>query len=45
MKNIVFQDNQSEMKMEINGCNSCTGNSRHIELKYFWVKYQVEERV
>jgi hypothetical protein len=44
MKNTVFQDNQSAIKMEINGRNSCTGNSRHIEIKYFWVKDQVDKK-
>ena len=24
--------------MEINGCNSCTGNSHHIDIRYFFVK-------
>ena len=26
MKNVIFQDNQSAMKMEVNGRNSCIGN-------------------
>ena len=34
-KNVIFQDNQSAMKMEINGRHSCTGNSRHIDIRYF----------
>ena len=38
VKNIVYQDNQSAMKMEINGRNSCTGNSRHIDIRYFFTK-------
>ena len=33
--NIIFQDNQSTMKMLINGRNPCTGNSRHINVRYF----------
>ena len=32
------------MKMEINGRNSCTGNSRHIDIKYFWVKDRVDKK-
>ena len=33
--NILFQDNESAIKMEKNGRNSCTGNSRHIYIKFF----------
>ena len=44
LKNIVFQDNQSAIKMEINGRNSCTGNSRHIDIKYFWVKNRIDDK-
>jgi hypothetical protein len=43
-QNILFQDNESAIKMEINGRNSCTGNSRHIEIKYFWVKDRVDKK-
>ena len=34
---ILYQDNQSEIKMEINGRNSCKGNSRHIDIRYIFV--------
>jgi len=40
--NIIFQDNQSAIKMEKNGRNSCTGNSRHIDIRYFFVKDRVD---
>ena len=36
--NDIFQDNQSAIRMEQNGRNSCTGNSRHIHIRYFFVK-------
>jgi hypothetical protein len=39
--NIIYQDNESAIKMEQNGPNSCTGNSRHIDIKYFWVKDRI----
>ena len=29
--------------MEKNGRNSCTGNSRHVNIKYFWVKDCVDK--
>ena len=43
-KNEIFQDNQSAMKMEINGRHSCTGNSRHIDIRYFFTKDKVDKR-
>ena len=41
--NILFQDNQSTIKMHKNGRNSCTGNSRHIHIRYFFVKDQIDK--
>ena len=35
---ILYQDNQSAIKMEKLGRNSCTGNSRHINIRFFFVK-------
>ena len=40
--NLVHQDNQSAMRMEVNGRTSCTGNSRHINIRYFFVKDRVD---
>ena len=37
-KNILYQYNESEIKMENNGKNSFAGNSRHISIRYFFVK-------
>ena len=31
--------------MEVNGRNSCTGNSRHVNIKYFWVKDHVDKKI
>ena len=42
-ENILYQDNKSAILMEINGRNSCTGNSRHIGIRYFWVKDRVDK--
>ena len=42
--NYIYQDNESAAKLEINGRNSCTGNSRHIDIKFFWVKDRVEKK-
>ena len=43
MDNIIFQDNQSAIRMEKNGRNSCAGNSRHINIRYFWIKDRVDK--
>ena len=29
--------------MERNGRNSCTGNSRHVNIQYFWVKDKIQK--
>jgi hypothetical protein len=41
-ENVYYQNNQSAMRMEKNGRNSCTGNSRHIHIQYFFIKDQVD---
>ena len=33
--NVLYQDNQSAIRMKKNGRNSCTGNSRHIDIRYY----------
>ena len=42
--NFFYQDNQSAMKMEKNGRNSCTGNSRHVNIRYFLIKDRSDKR-
>ena len=44
MVNVLYQDNKSAILMEINGRNSCTGNSRHIHIRYFWMKDRVDNK-
>ena len=39
-----MQDNMSAMKMEKIGQNSCTGNSRHINIKDLFVKDRVDKK-
>jgi hypothetical protein len=41
--NTIYQDNQSAIRMERNGRNSCTGNSRHINIRFFFVKDRVDK--
>jgi hypothetical protein len=42
-RNLLYQDNQSAIKMESNGRRSCTGNSRHVAIRYFFVKDRVDK--
>ena len=42
-KNIIFQDNQSTINMSNNGSASCTGNSRHINIRHFFANYRVDK--
>ena len=35
--NILFQDNQIAIKKENNSRRQCTGNSRHVHIRYFFV--------
>ena len=41
-QNILFKYNHSSINMEKNGKNSCTGNSRPIDIFYLFVKERVE---
>ena len=34
-RNEIKQDNMSAKRVEKNGRNSCTGNSRHVDIRYF----------
>ena len=40
-KKLLFQDNESTIKMEVKGRNSCTGNSRHADIRFFFVHDRV----
>ena len=42
-KNVVHQDNQSAMKLEINGRRSCGQKSRHIDIRYFFLKDKIQK--
>lgn len=37
-RNIFYQDNESAIKMEKNGLKSCGEKSRHINIRYFFIK-------
>ena len=42
-KNVLLQDKESEIKMEKNGQESFTGNSIHIIIRHFFIKYRVDK--
>ena len=42
--NDLYQDNQNAIRMEENGRNSCTGKSRHIDIRYFFSKDRVDKK-
>jgi len=33
---VLCKDNESEIRMLLNGKASCTSNSKHVDIKYFW---------
>jgi hypothetical protein len=39
--NVFYQDNQSTIRFERNGRKSCGPNSRHIDIRYFWIKDRI----
>ena len=41
-QNIFFQDNQSAMRIERNRLASCGQKSKHINIRYFFIKDQLE---
>ena len=41
----VFQDNSAAIKLEKNGRRSCSQKSRHIDIRYFYMKDLVEKGI
>ena len=41
-KNILYQDNQSAIRLEKNGRMSCGQKSKHINIRFFWVTDRVK---
>jgi hypothetical protein len=41
-ENIFYQDNQSTIRFEKNGRKSCGPNSRHIDIRYFFIKDRID---
>ena len=42
-ENNLYQDNQSAIKIEKNGKMSCGQKSRHINIRYFFIKDKIEK--
>ena len=42
-ENLFEQDNESAIKLETNGRRSAGPMSRHIDIRYFWIKDQTEQ--
>ena len=38
---VIFQDNKSTIRIELNGRKFCTGYLMHINIRYLFVKYRV----
>ena len=40
---ILTKDNESEIRMLVNGKASCTSNSKHVTIKYFWCTDRIKQ--
>jgi hypothetical protein len=40
--NCLEQDNESAIKLEVNGCTSAAVKSRHLNIQYFWIEENLE---
>ena len=40
--NIFYQDNESAVKIEKNGRKSCSSKSRHLNVRFFFIKDHLE---
>jgi hypothetical protein len=41
-ENFLEQDNESAIKLEVNGRTSAGTKSRHLDIRYFWIKETLE---
>jgi hypothetical protein len=42
VENVFYQDNESAIRFQRNGRKSCGPNSRHIDIRYFFIKDRLE---
>ena len=40
---ILAKDNESKIRMLVNGKASCTSNSKHVAIKYFWCTDRIKK--
>ena len=41
-ENILYQDNESAMKIVLKGKRSCSAKTKHMNHRYFWIKDRLE---
>jgi hypothetical protein len=44
-ENIIFRDNQSAMKMELNGKASSGKKNRHFDIKYYYITDLIKRKL
>ena len=42
--NIIYQNNQSAIKLEKNGCQSSSKNTRHINIRYYFITDMIKKQ-
>ena len=42
LENFLEQDNESAIKLAVNGRTSAGEKSRHLDIRYFWIKENLE---
>jgi hypothetical protein len=42
LENVLEQDNESAIKLAVNGRTSAGAKSRHLDIRYFWIKENLE---
>ena len=45
LKTIVYQDNESAIRLEKNGRRSCSQRTRHIDIRFFYVQDLIEKGI
>ena len=45
LETVVYQDNSSALKLEKNGHRSCSQRTRHIDIRYFYIKDLIDKGI
>ena len=43
-ENVIMRDNQSTMKLEMNGKSSAGRRTRHLNIRFFYITDQIEKK-